>query len=556
MPCCHTGLCLRVPPLMKTSYSNPLWLALLLGVTLIIALPTLSVWAAWWRWDASQQSLMQHLWATVMPSYTWTSLLLCIGVALGVAGLGLMSAVLVTMFDFPGRQTLAWLLLLPMAMPAYVVAYAYTDFFQYSGPLQVALREWTGRTGALLPDIRSLGGAVLVFSVTLYPYVYLLVRTALLDRASSALEAAKLLGAGLGRRIWTIAIPMARPALAAGLALALMETLADFGVASYFGVQSFTAGIYKAWLVMDDPMAAAQLATLLLVCVLVLLIWDHRAQQRLRYASSRGNRSSQENQPRVCTGAAGLGLLALGSVPVVLGFVLPSAVLIHLWLTSSEPTPWASYGLWAWNTLELGAITAVLAVGLSLAFLATQRLRNQWLIHGLTRIISAGYAIPGAVVVIGILAPLRWFQSVEWIGDVSYWITSTSLGLIWAYLIRFCAVAMQSLQSGYSRVPASIDEASRTLGASDWRLFGGVHLPLLQRSVWVAGLLVLVDVMKELPATLVLRPFDADTLAVVAYQLARDERLGEAALPSLTLVLIGLLPVIWVSRTLRAKPQS
>ena len=541
---------------MKPNSIHSLWLLLLFGITVIVALPTLSVWAAWWRWDGAQQSLMQHLWATVMPSYTWTSLALCFGVAVGVAGLGLMSAVLVTLFDFPGRGTLAWLLLLPMAMPAYVVAYAYTDFFQYSGPVQSVLREWTGIEGAVLPEIRSLGGAVLVFSVTLYPYAYLLVRTALLDRASSALEAAKLLGASMWRRIWTIAIPMARPALAAGLALALMETLADFGVASYFGVQSFTAGIYKAWLVMDDPVAAAQLATLLLLCVLILLVWDHRSQQRLRYTSSRGNRSSQESQPRAVTGLAGWGLLFAGSVPVLLGFVLPSAVLIHLWHAAAEPTPWSNYALWAWNTLELGLITAVLAVVLSMAFLATQRLRQHALISGLSRVISIGYAIPGAVVVIGILAPLRWFQSLDWVGDMSYWITSTSLGLIWAYLIRFCAVAMQSLQSGYSRLPLSMDEASRTLGVSDARLFGGVHLPLLRRSVWVAGLLVLVDVMKELPATLVLRPFDTDTLAVVAYQLARDERLGEAALPSLTLVLIGLLPVIWVSRSLKSSPQS
>lgn len=537
---------------MKPSFFNPLWLALLLGITLLIALPTLAVWAAWWQWDATQQSLMQHLWTTVMPSYTWTSLALCIGVAVGVAALGLGSAVLVTLFDFPGRQTLAWALLLPMAIPAYVVAYAYTDFFQYSGGLQVALRDWTGLEGALLPEIRSLGGAMLVFSVTLYPYAYLLVRAALLERASGTLEAAKLLGASLTRRIGVIAIPMARPALAAGLALALMETLADFGVASYFGVQSFTAGIYKAWLVMDDPLAAAQLATLLLLCVLVLLAWEHRAQQKNRYASARANRSSRENQLHAVHGWAGWALLALGSVPVLLGFVLPSAVLVGLWHTSSEPTPWLSYGQWAWNTLQLGLVTAVLAVALSLAFLATQRLRGHPLIHGLSRVISVGYAIPGAVVVIGILAPLRWFQSVEWVGDVSYWVTSTSLGLIWAYLIRFCAVAMQTLQSGYARVPASMDEAARTLGVSSSRLFRTVHVPLLRNSVVVAGLLVLVDVMKELPATLVLRPFDADTLAVVAYQLARDERLGEAALPSLTLVAIGLIPVIWVSRSLKA----
>jgi len=529
----------------------PIWFALLFSVTLLLALPTLTVWGAWLGWDSSQSTLLAHLWGTVLPRYTLTSLWLGLGVAVGVSALGFGSALLVTLFDFPGRATLTWALLLPVAMPAYVVAYAYTDFFQFSGPVQTTLRAWTGWQGAVLPDIRSVGGAMLVLSVTLYPYAYLLVRAALIERASGPLEAAKLLGAGLGRRVWSVAIPMVRPALAAGLALALMETLADFGVASYFGVQTFTTGIYKAWLVMDDASAAAQLSSVLLLFVLALLAWEHKAQRRIKFGSTRVDRGGREAQPLALRGAPAWFCLGLGLIPVTLGFGLPTLILGHLWLTSAEATPWGEYAGWSLNTLKLGGITAVLAVAIAMAFLVTERVRRHPLVGLLTRLIGVGYAIPGVVVVIGILVPLRWFQEVEWVGALSYWVTATGLGIVWAYLIRFCAVALQSIGSGYSRLPLSMDEASRMLGVSGLPMVRRVHMPLMRNTLFIAGLLVLVDVMKELPATLVLRPFDSDTLAVVAYQLARDERLAEAAVPSLTLVLIGLIPVIWVSRSLR-----
>jgi iron(III) transport system permease protein len=520
-------------------------------LALALALPVLSVLASWLQWTPQSLDLLREMASTVLPDYAWTSALLCLMVALGVTVLGLGTAAVVTLFDFRGRAVFEWLLLLPLAMPAYVVAYAYTDFLQFSGPLQVTLREAFGWRGALWPDVRSVWGAALVFTVSLYPYVYLLARTALLERVASLMEAARLLGASLPRRIREVALPLSRPAVAAGVALALMETLADFGVSSYFGIQTFTAGIYKAWLAMDDRVAAAQLATVLLVVVLGLLQLEQRAERRMRFAQGRVSRQgTAESQPvRLRGGAQLLAWLACG-VPVLLGFALPVLILLRALAGSEMAMPWSRFADWAGNSLRLGGITALLAVGVALllAFAVRQR-ANLWN-RGVVQLVGIGYAIPGAVVVVGLLLPVVWMQQAWPQSSAGAWITATSLGLVWAYLVRFCAVALQSVQSGYARIPVSLDDSSRMLGVTGWGLLRRVHAPLLRRTTLAALLLVFVDVMKELPATMVLRPFNSDTLAVVAYQLARDERLGEAALPSLALVLVGLIPVVLLSRTL------
>ena len=525
------------------------WLFALLALTL--ALPVLAVLGSWLQWTPQTAELLREMVSTVLPDYAGTSLLLCLLVAIGVALLGLATAAAVTLFDFRGRALFEWLLLLPLAMPAYVVAYAYTDFLQFSGPVQVALREAFGWKGALWPDVRNVWGAAAVFTVSLYPYVYLLARTALVERAASLMEAARLLGAPLSRRIREIALPLARPALAAGMALALMETLADFGVSSYFGIQTFTAGIYKAWLAMDNRVAAAQLATVLLAVVLLLLQLEQRAERRMRFAQGRvARQGAAESQPVRLVGAAQALAWLVCTLPVLLGFVLPVLILLHALMGSEEALPWTRFGDWAWNSLRLGGITALLAVGMALWLAFSARRHANFWSRALAQVVGVGYAIPGAVVVVGLLLPVGWLQQV-WPGaSVGAWVTATSLGLVWAYMVRFCAVALQSVQSGYARIPPSLDESARMLGVTGWGLLRQVHAPLLRRSTVAAALLVFVDVMKELPATLVLRPFNSDTLAVVAYQLARDERLGEAALPSLALVLVGLIPVILLSRTL------
>ncbi len=525
---------------------------LLAALTLMLALPVLAVLGSWLQWGGASTEILTEMARTVLPDYALTSLGLCLMVAVGVTVLGLSSAVLVSLFDFPGRGVFEWLLLLPLAMPAYVVAYAYTDFLQFSGPLQMALGDLLGVQGRLWPDVRSVWGAAWVFTLSLYPYVYLLARTALVERAGGLMEAARLLGAPLSRRIREIALPLARPAVAAGVALALMETLADFGVSSYFGIQTFTAGIYKAWLAMDNRIAAAQLATLLLAMVVLLLQLEQRAQKRMRFNQARGSRQgSAESQAVRLAGGPRVLAWGLCALPVLLGFVLPVLILCHAMWSETTPLPLARFAQWAFSSLRLGAITAVLAVGVALALGFSVRARPNAFNRTATQLVGLGYAIPGAVVVVGLLLPVGWIQQTWPASQAGAWVMATSLGLVWAYLVRFSAVALQSVQSGYARIPLSLDESARMLGVTGWGLMRRVHAPLLKRTTVAALLLVFVDVMKELPVTLVLRPFNSDTLAVVAYQLARDERLGEAALPSLALVLVGLIPVILLSRTLR-----
>jgi iron(III) transport system permease protein len=531
--------------------------ALLLLLAAVLTLPILAVFASWLQWNSESAQILREMSRTVLPDYAWTSLRLCVSVALGVALVGTATAATVTLFDFRARRTFEWALLLPLAMPAYVVAYAYTDFLQYSGPLQNALRAGFGLEGRVFPEVRSVGGAAWVFTFTLYPYVYLLARAALSERAAHLMEAARLLGSPLSRRIRRVALPLARPAVAAGVALALMETLADFGVSSYFGIQTFTTGIYKAWLSMDNRIAAAQLATVLLTVVALLLALEHRAQRRMRFVVGRGARAgSAESQPVVLHGRRAALAWVVCGVPVLMGFVLPVLFMLRPLAADWSVLPWDRFVQWAWQSVRLGAISACLAVAIALGLAFGLRRAPDAVTRGVGHLVGLGYAVPGAVIVVGLLLPVGWLQAAFPQASAGYWITATAVGIVWAYLVRFCAVALQSMHSGYARIPLSFDDSARMLGTGGLGLLRRVHWPLLKRSAAAAGLLVFVDVMKELPATMVLRPFNSDTLAVVAYQLARDERLGEAALPSLALVLVGLLPVMLLSRTLRSAPAS
>ncbi len=541
---------------------------LLILVSLVLAAPVAGVLLSWVRVDAQALDVLSHQAHTVMAGYVGQSFLLAAGVTVGTALLGVGTAVAVALFRFPGHRFFEWGLLLPMAMPAYVLAYAATDALQPSGPVQQALRQGLGAWGfelaggPLWPDARSLGGAVPLFVLCLYPYVYLLTRTALGDRAVQMMEAARLLGAGLARRLFTVALPLARPAVVAGVALALMETLADYGVGAFFGLATFTTGIYRAWLSMNDPVAASQLASLLLVVVAVLLALERRAQARLRFASSRtASGQAVEARPVVLKGAAGWAMWGLCALPVLLGFGLPVAWLLGMVWREAQ---YAEMGLplerfvqWGWATFRLAGLSALAATTVALALGFALRRREPSLtgadvaLGWSARVLSLGYAVPGAVVAIGILVPLGWVQQRWPESALTPWFTGTVLGVLYAYLVRFSSVALQSVEAGYARVPGSVDETARMLGASRGRVFWRLHLPLLRRPALAAMLLVFVDVMKELPATLVLRPFGSDTLAVVAYNLARDERLAEAALPSLAIVLVGLLPVILLSRAMR-----
>ncbi|MCZ2292846.1 MAG: iron ABC transporter permease [Burkholderiales bacterium] len=534
---------------------------LLTLLCLALALPVLGVLGSWFVADAGAWQILLHQARTVLPDYTLQSLLLSTGVAVGVVLVGAGAAAAVSLFEFPGRRSFEWALLLPLAMPAYVLAYAWTDALQYSSPLQEGLRKLLGVRGALWPDIRSLWGAVLLFVLCLYPYVYLLARTALGERAVQLLEAARLLGAGPRRRILEVALPLARPAIAAGVALALMETLADYGVSAYFGLSTFSAGIYKAWLVMNDGVAAAQLASALLLVVGLLLAMERAAQRRLRFSASRsGAMHSADARPLRLRGRAAVLAWLLCALPVVLGFVLPVAWLAWmLWQEAHNAEfglPLARFAQWSWSTLRLGLLAAVLASTLALAVSFMLRRGGGRALSAAARVLALGYAMPGAVLAVGILIPVGWVQQRWPEAPLASLVTGTIFGLMYAYLARFSSVAMQSVESGYARVPISVDETARMLGAGAWRVLLRLHAPLLRRSALAAMLLVLVDTMKELPATLVLRPFGSDTLAVVAFNFARDERLGEAALPSLAIVLVGLIPVIMLSRALRGSAEQ
>ena len=531
---------------------------LLTLVCLLLALPVAGVLGSWLALDDAALEVLRHQASTVMVDYTLQSLWLALGVGVGVVLLGASTAAAVTLFEFRGRRAFEWALLLPLAMPAYVLAYAWTDALQFSGPLQTAVRNALGREGPMWPDVRSLPGAIVLFVLCLYPYVYLLSRAALGERAVQMMEAARMLGAGLRRRVLEVALPLARPAVAAGAALALMETLADYGVGAYFGLTTFSTGIYKAWLVMNDRVAAAQLASVLLVVVALLLLAERKAQQKMRFAGPKGGAAggATEARPIALHGPALVAAWALCGLPVLLGFVLPVAWLLRMmWVEAQQSDiglPLGRFAGWAWTSFQLAALAAAAATVLAVLLAFVLRQKQGRLLQPAARLLSLGYAVPGAVIAIGLLLPVGWLQARWPDAPVAALFTGTWFGLVFAYLVRFSSVALQSVESGYARLPLSIDESARMLGAGPRRVLLELHAPLLRRSAIAAGLLVFVAVMKELPATLVLRPFGSDTLAVVAYNFARDERLGEAALPSLAIVAVGLIPVLLLSRAMRA----
>ncbi len=532
----------------------------------LVALPVLSVFASFWRAGESTDTL-QHLMATVIPAALLETSLLGLVVTLGVVSVGASTAWLVATCDFVGRRIFEWALLLPLAMPAYIVAYAYTDYLQYAGPLQQFLRDSFGwrRGDYWFPEIRSLAGAAFVFIVVLYPYVYLLARTAFLARTAAMMDAARSLGQTAWQTWWRVNLPLARPAIAAGALLALMETLADYGAASYFGLQTFTTSIYRAWFSLGDRLAASQLAAVLLLLVLILFFIEHRVRGRARFFTP-----TASQRPAVRTQLRGghrAGAFALCALPVALGFVVPVLLLLRLLTPAWQTVDWGRYARWLANTLAIGIAAAVLTlvVALSLAYAvrSTNRGAPNALVRSAVRLMSLGYAVPGAVIAVGILVPLAAFdnrldqvmRSALGVGT-GLLLTGSVVALLYGYLVRYFAVAYQTVEAGLACITPAMDASARSLGSTPSDTFIRVHLPILRPSVLAACLLVFVDVMKELPATLVLRPFNFDTLAVIAYQMASDERLGQAALPALTIVAAGVIPVTLLSRAISRASDS
>ncbi len=498
-----------------------------------------------------------HLGATVLPRYIGNTLMLVALVGAGVAIGGTAAGWLIARRRFPGSGFFGWALLLPLAMPSYVMAYAYTDFLQYAGPLQTALREAFGWSHGdyWFPDVRSLPGAAVMFVFTLYPYVFLLARTAFLERPPALVEAARTLGLDRRRVFWRVELPLARPAIAGGIALALMETLADYGTVAYFAVDTFTTGVYRAWFSLGDRTAAAQLATALLVFVIGAVALERASRGAARsYGGARGRQHAQ-HAPAGLTGIRAAAATTLCAIPLAVGFVVPVLLLLRLVLGETETALSPRFFTWGWNSLRVALVAAVLAVSLATLVAYAVRLAPGWATRTGSRVLTLGYAFPGTVLAVGVLLPLgaadNWLASV-WRdttgGRPALLLTGTTFALIYAYVVRYFAVAWNGIEPGMARITPAMDAAARSLGEGPWGTLWRVHRPLLSRSAAAALLLAFVDVMKELPATLVLRPFNFDTLATQTYLFAKDERLAEAALPSLAIVAVGLVPILLLSR--------
>ena len=497
----------------------------------------------------------RHLAGTVLGDYITNSLLLMLGVAFGVIIGGVSTAWLTTMCRFPGRRVFEWALLLPMAVPAYVMAYAYTDLLQFAGPVQSLLRELTG-WGVheyWFPDVRSLGGAIVMLALVLYPYVYLLARAAFLEQSDSMLEVARVSGYGPWGTFRRVALPLARPGIVAGTALALMEALADYGTVAYFGVNTFTTGIFRAWFSLGDHTAAAQLSAMLLGFVFLLLLLERISRRGAAFHST-SHRKRLRNVYHL-RGVRAAAAVLFCVVPLVFGFLLPVAVMGHMAMTSGDAQFGARYLTLTGNTVTLAAVTAGLAVMLALVVGYAGRVSPTPMVRAANRIAGLGYAVPGAVIAVGVLIPVTRLDHVlaGWIeaatgANPGLILTGGIAALVYAYLARFFAVALQTVDAGLAKITPSMNDAARSMGLGPGETLLRVHAPLLWRSALTAGLLVFVDVMKELPATFVMRPFNFDTLAVQAYNLAADERLAEASTAALTIVLVGLLPLIVLSR--------
>lgn len=495
----------------------------------------------------------QHLLDNLLFEYITNSLLLMLGVSVGVLSMGIICAWLTSSCEFPGRGLLSWMLLLPLAIPAYIVAYTYTGLLDFSGPIQGYIREWSGWGYGeyWFPEIRSLSGAIAMLSLVLYPYVYMMARAAFIEQSVSVLEASRTLGDSPLRGFISVALPLARPAIITGVSLALMETLADYGTVQYFGVNTFTTGIFKAWYGLDDSVTSAQLASFLLTFVVVLILLERYSRREAKFHNIT-NRASGSQRFKLSGWQAALATTAC-SLPVIFGFVVPASQLLYWTVVTADESLNASFFSLAANSLMLATLAAFVAVFLALILSYAKRLLGTSLVRGAVSVASMGYAIPGTVIAIGVIIPLAWFDNTldTWLrsfGVSTGLLLSGSLfALIFAYTVRFLSVSIQAVDAGLSKIKPSMDDAGRSLGLSPFGVLRKIHYPLMRGTVLTALLLVFVDVLKELPATLILRPFNFNTLSVRAYEMASDERLADAGAPALMIVLVGVIPVIMLS---------
>ncbi|MCC4271890.1 iron ABC transporter permease [Marinobacter nauticus] len=531
------------------------WLISAVLTTTIVALPVLSVIFLALFPD---ENIWPHLIETTLPRYLTTTIKLMIGVGALTLLIGLATAWAVTMCEFPGRKFFEWALLLPFAVPAYVIAYVYTSLLDYAGPVQRGLREWFGWQNASdywFPEIRSLEGAILMIGLVLYPYVYLLGRAAFLEQSPSLFAVSRSLGHSALSTFFRVVLPIARPAIAVGLSLVLMETLNDFGTVDFFAVQTLTRGLFDTWMNLGNLGGAAQIATTMLIFVVILVTLERYSRRRQQQYAARDNRDPIHrftmSFPRqmIC--------VVVCAVPLVFGFIIPGATLGYYAWEYFDVSWNPDFIQNTFNSLFLSSAAALttLIIGVTLAY--SRRLHNTRGMQILMRLSSLGYAMPGAVLAVGVIVPLagfdNWLDSLmrDYLGvSTGLLLSGTAFALIFAYTVRFLAVSAGSVESALQKITPSMDMASRSLGHTPGKTLINVHLPMLRGTLVTAALVVFVDCMKELPATLILRPFNYETLATYVYQFASDEQLYHSALPALIIVLAGIIPIILMNRSI------
>ena len=515
------------------------WFLLTMVVAFVLAGPILAVFAAATQ---SSEDLWSHLASTVLPRYVFNTLILVVGVSVVAVVFGVSTAWIVSRYDFPGVSLLRWMLLLPAAAPAYIVAYAYVDFFEFAGPVQGALREifgWRSARDYWFPEIRSMGGAIVVIGSVLYPYVYMMARTSFVQTPVSLCDVAAIANR---RVLWSVTLPLARPAIAAGLALVMMETISDFGTVEFFAVETLTLGIFNVWLGMNSLPAAAQIASLCFLFIIALLVLEYVARAKRRFVG--GERRSAMLRVKKVFGFQAVICQTICLLPIFIGFVIPVSILVDL-AASQDLPPWrGSLASATSNSLVLSLIVSLCVAAIAVVLVIGSRHHFGRISRLIITFASSGYAFPGVILAIGVLTFAGYFdgllRSVLGFGGLS-----AGYGLVvFACVVRFQAVGTGALMAGMERIPGNLVNASRTLGRSFNDSIRVIVLPLLSRSLVACGLFVFVDTMKELPMTLLLRPFNFETLPTFVYQYAKDELLEEAAVPALAIIAVGVLPVI------------
>ncbi len=533
----------------------PLWCLFAIAIAALVNLPAATIISSWF-WPTDGQ--WQHLAETLLLEYVGHSLLLILGVAFGTGVIGVFCAWFTSVYSFPGRQFFYWAHVLPLAIPSYIVAYAYSGALEPGGSAQSVLQFLGLGRGDWLPDIHTLGGAIFLFSLVLYPYVYLLARVAFSQQSIRLGEAAQTLGYSAWRQFWYVALPLVRPAVLAGMALATMETLADFGLVEYLGVTTLSTGIYRAWFSLFDITLAARLASVLMLFVVVLLGLEHYSRRRMHLYQS--NKRDQLAQPVALAPGVGLIVMALCALPWVLGFLLPVIQLLY-WasLTFEQTLNWQFVQL-ALNSFALALACVFIVTIPALIMVYGHRIYPSKIMRGCMLFSSSGYAVPGFVIAIGVLVPISYLESgvrsllaYSFQLSVDTLISGSILMLLIAYLVRFLSIPIRGIEADLSQISQDMDAAASTLGHTRWQILRRVHLPILRRSLLVAGVITFLEALKELPATLALRPLNFNTLAVRAYEYASDERLPETACVALSIVLVGVVSLIILTRLERRR---